>query len=137
MNYKLINMQVMGDKRGQLVSLESNRNIPFEIKRVFYIYGTTEGISRGNHAHRNVEQVLIRMSGSCKVKADNGKTSEIFELNSSDKGLYLGTYVWNTMFDFSPDCVLLVLANDFYENDQYIKDYDEFLMELNQTFGQL
>jgi dTDP-4-dehydrorhamnose 3,5-epimerase-like enzyme len=123
---KLIKLKVFGDARGSLVSLEQYKNIPFSIKRVYYIFDTKKDVARGFHAHKNLEQVLICVNGSCKIKVDDGKNVDIFDLLSPNAGLYIGTMVWREMFDFSQGCVLLVLASQYYDPKEYIKDYDRF-----------
>lgn len=128
---KLQKFNVRGDERGQLVALEENKEIPFEIKRVFYIFGTIENIPRGQHSHYQTKQFLIAVNGSCKVTLDNGKEKETFDLNSRDVGLFQNALVWGTMHDFSEDCVLMVLANDVYDAKDYITDYNEFLKVVN------
>ncbi len=123
---ELIRFKINGDEKGSLISLESNKNIPFDIKRVYYIFGTINGTRRGYHAHKNLRQVLICVSGSCKILLDNGKKTEIL-LNSSDQGLLVESLIWREMFDFSADCVLMVLADNYYDEEDYIRDYQEFL----------
>lgn len=118
---------ILGDDRGKLVALEENKDIPFDIKRVFYIYGTKEGVPRGNHAHYKTKQFLIAVHGSCKVTLDDGKTKNTFCLDAPEKGLFQDALIWGTMSDFSSDCVLLVLANDYYKADDYITVYDDFI----------
>ena len=124
---KIINFEVKGDDRGILVALEGNKNVPFDIKRVYYISGTKEGIRRGFHAHKDLEQVLICVSGSCKILLDNGDSKEEILLNSPSSGLLIKKMIWREMFDFSSDCVLMVLANDYYSEDDYIRNYEDFL----------
>ena len=121
---------VLGDYRGQLVALEENRNIPFDLKRVFYIFGTQEGVSRGNHSHYKTKQFLVAVNGSCKVTLDNGKEKETFDLNKPNLGLFQDALIWGSMHDFSNDCVLMVLANEYYDASDYITDYDKFLKEV-------
>lgn len=128
---ELQKFNVMGDERGQLVALEENKEIPFDIKRVFYIFGTIENIPRGQHSHYKIKQFLIAVNGSCKVTLDNGKEKETFDLNSKDIGLFQDALIWGTMHDFSEDCVLMVLANDVYNAKDYITDYNEFLKVVN------
>lgn len=123
----LIEFKTLGDDRGSLISLEQNKNIPFEIKRIYYIFGTKENVSRGFHAHRNLQQVAVCLIGSCRFVLDNGEKREEIILNSPDKGLYINNYMWREMHDFSPDCVLIVLASDFYSESDYIRNYDDFL----------
>jgi len=127
----LIDFEIKGDSRGSLISLESNLNIPFEVKRVYYIFKTQNGVSRGFHAHKNLTQLLICTSGSCKVSTDDGKEKNIYNLSRPDSGLLISNIVWREMFDFSEDCVLMVLASDLYNEGDYIRNYDEF-MELIQ-----
>ena len=121
---------VLGDYRGQLLALEENRNIPFDLKRVFYIFGTQEGVSRGNHSHYKTKQFLVAVSGSCKVTLDDGYNKETFNLNQPNLGLFQDALIWGTMHDFSSDCVLMVLANEYYDASDYITDYDKFLKEV-------
>ena len=127
---KLEEFKVLGDHRGQLVALEANRQIPFDVKRVFYIYGTQEGVPRGNHSHYKTKQFLVAVNGSCKVTLDNGKRKEIFDLNKPNLGLFQDALVWGSMHDFSSDCVLMVLADEHYDESDYIRDYDMFLEEV-------
>ena len=127
---KLDEFKVLGDDRGQLIALEENKEIPFDIKRVFYIYGTQPNTPRGNHSHYKTKQFLIAVSGSCKVTLDNGINKETYDLNKPNLGLFQDALVWGTMHDFSDDCVLIVLASDIYVNSDYIRDYDKFLEEI-------
>lgn len=129
MNFKLIDFHIFGDERGSLVSLESNKNIPFDIKRVYYIFGTKNDVVRGKHAHKNLQQILIAVSGSCKVLVDNKKEKQIFDLDNPAKGLYIKNNIWREMFEFSNDCVLLVLASEIYNKEDYIYNYEEYKSE--------
>lgn len=131
--YKILEFGDLGDERGKLVVVEGAQDIPFEIKRVFYIYGSDSQVVRGQHANLNSEFVLINVSGSSKVRVDNGFEEEIIELNRPRMGLYLPTMVWKDMYDFSEDSVLLVLANTHYDGHEYIRDYDEFIKEVGGT----
>ena len=119
--------QPHGDDRGQLVALEEFIDIPFEIKRVYYMYDTKDGVHRGFHAHKNLEQILICIHGSCKVLLDNGKEKKVVPLEKPYEGLYVSNNMWREMYDFSPDAVLMVLASDLYKEEDYIRDYNEFL----------
>lgn len=119
--------QQHGDDRGQLVALEEFKDIPFAIKRVYYMYDTGESVHRGFHAHKSLEQILICIHGSCKIRLDNGVEKKNVFLEKPYEGLYISNDMWREMYDFSPDAVLLVLASDFYLEDDYIRDYDEFL----------
>jgi dTDP-4-dehydrorhamnose 3,5-epimerase-like enzyme len=124
MNFKLLDFHIFGDERGSLISLESNKNIPFEIKRVYYIFDTKNDVARGKHAHKNLQQILVAVSGSCKVLVDNKKDKKTYELNNPSKGLLIENNVWREMFEFSSDCVLMVLASDYYNKDDYIFEYE-------------
>lgn len=123
----LIDLPVLGDERGSLVALEGNRNIPFEIKRVYYIYGTQKGVARGFHAHKELKQVAICLSGSCRFVMDDGVKQNEVILNSPSQGLLIDVMQWHEMYDFSEDCILLVLASDIYDEADYIRNYDSFM----------
>ena len=123
--------QPHGDDRGQLVALEEFIDIPFEIKRVYYMYETGEGVRRGFHAHKLLEQILICIHGTCKILLDNGFEKKIVPLEKPYEGLYISNDMWREMYDFSPDAVLLVLASDLYDESDYIRDYDEFIKMVN------
>ncbi|MGN0413141.1 MAG: sugar 3,4-ketoisomerase [Lachnospiraceae bacterium] len=124
---QILNFPDLGDERGNLVVVEGNIAIPFDIKRIFYIYGSDSEVVRGSHANLRSEFVLINVSGTSKVKVDNGSESCIVELNKPRMGLYLKNNVWKEMYDFSPDSVLLVLSNEHYDSEEYIRDYDTYL----------
>ena len=124
---RLIRLNSHGDERGQLISLESNKNIPFNIKRVYYIYNTLTNVRRGFHAHKCLEQILICIHGSCKILLDDGKKKEIAVLDQPTVGLFIGSMIWREMYDFSSDCVLMVLANALYNEADYIRNYQIFL----------
>jgi dTDP-4-dehydrorhamnose 3,5-epimerase-like enzyme len=130
MNNNLQRFNILGDHRGQLIALEAHRQIPFDVKRVFYIYGTQEGVPRGNHSHYKTKQFLVAVNGSCKVTLDNGRTKETFDLNKPNLGLFQDALIWGSMHDFSSDCVLMVLADGYYDESDYIRDYDKFLEEV-------
>lgn len=116
----------LGDERGYLSVIDGQNTIPFDIKRVFYIYGTLPNIRRGFHAHYKTRQALISVSGNCKVYLDNTKRKADVILDSPTKILILEPNDWHEMYDFSPDCVLLVLASHLYDPEDYIRDYDVF-----------
>ena len=132
MKIEIINFEIKGDERGSLISLEENKNIPFEIKRVYYIFNTVEGIRRGFHAHKKLKQLLVCVAGSCKILLDDGKSKEEISLDNPSKGLLIESMIWREMFDFSPDCVLMVLANEIYDESDYLRDYQQFLSYLNK-----
>ena len=119
--------QQHGDERGQLVSLEEFKDIPFVIKRVYYMYDTLDGVSRGFHAHKFLEQIMICIHGSCKVMLDNGSEKKVVNLEKPYEGLYVANNMWREMYDFSKDAVLMVLASDYYREEDYIRSYEEFL----------
>lgn len=125
-NVKFIEFKQLGDNRGNLVVLEGNQNIPFDIKRVFYIYGSDKDVIRGQHANRNSEFVLINVCGCSKVKVDDGMSIKIFELDRPHTGIYLPKMIWKDMFDFSSDSVLLVLSSECYNEKEYIRNYDDY-----------
>ena len=131
MNYKLIDMKVFGDERGKLISLESNRSVPFEIKRVYWIYDTLPNEERGFHAHKNMEQIIVAMDGACEFVLDDGKSRESVWLNRPDLGLYIGKNMWREMRNFSYGCKLMVLASDYYNEEEYIRNYNQFLKVVN------
>lgn len=131
MQNKIINFKVMGDERGSLIAFEENHNIPFDIKRVFYIYGTQEGIPRGEHSHYKTKQLLVAINGSCKVTLDDGNKKETFMLNKPNVGLFQDAKIWGMMHDFSQDCILMVFADTYYDESDYIRDYNMFLEVLN------
>jgi len=129
---RLIDLPPLGDVRGSLVAIEANRHIPFEVKRVYYIFGTQPGVSRGFHAHKNLQQLAVCVSGKCRMLLDDGINKESVWLDSPTKGLMIGNNVWREMHEFSDDCVLLVLASEHYDESDYIRDYSEFCSAVNK-----
>ena len=119
--------QPHGDDRGQLIALEEFKDIPFAIKRVYYMYDTIPNVIRGQHAHKSLQQIMICIHGSCKVLLDNGIEKKIIPLERPYEGLYVSNNMWREMYDFSSDAVLMVLASELYNEDDYIRDYDEFI----------
>ena len=130
--YKLLTFPQLGDERGHLVVVEGMKDIPFEIKRMFYIYGTSNDVVRGQHANKNSEFVLINLAGSCKIKINDGKHEEIIVLNKPHEGIYLNKMVWKDMYDFSEDSILMVLSNYSYDAKEYVRDYEEFEKEMKK-----
>ncbi len=125
---KLIGFPVRGDERGKLIAVENDTDIPFSIRRIFYIYGSDDKVVRGQHANRRSEFVLINVAGSCKIRVtDADGETRVFVMDDPSVGLYLPTMVWKDMYDFSPDSVLLVLSNEKYDPDEYVRNFDEFL----------
>ena len=132
--YRLIEFADLGDERGNLVVIEGDgMDVPFDIKRVFYIYGSDSTVVRGQHANRETEFLLVNISGNSKVKVDNGEESVVIELNKPGTGLYLSSMLWKDMYDFSEDSVLLVLASRHYDEKEYIRDYDTYLQVLKES----
>lgn len=127
MNDKLITFQKHGDDRGMLIALESNKEIPFEIKRVYYMYDTIENVRRGFHAHKKLKQILICIHGNCKIHLDDGYETKEVILDKPYEGLYIENDIWREMYDFSSDAVLMVLASELYDESDYIRNYDEFI----------
>lgn len=127
--------QQHGDDRGMLVALEEYGDIPFEIKRVYYMYQTKEGVRRGFHAHKSLQQILVCIHGSCKVLLDNASEKKTVSLERPYEGLYVANNMWREMYDFSEDAVLLVLASELYCEEDYIRDYNEFLETIDKKKG--
>lgn len=122
------------DKYGALTPIEAKNDIPFEIKRVYYITKVEENVTRGFHSHKKLHQVLLCLNGSVKIRVKNSQEEEIVELNDSSVGLYIGPMIWREMFDFSEGAVLLVLASEYYDESDYIRNYDFYLDEANKFF---
>lgn len=128
-NCSLMRFKKIVNQYGILIPIEGDNDIPFSIKRVYYITNVPEKSERGFHAHRKLHQILICVNGSVKVRVKDSHNEEVFELNDNSVGLYIGTYVWREMFDFSEGCVLLVLASGYYDENDYIRNYDFYLEE--------
>lgn len=129
--YRLIEFKDLGDDRGNLVVIEGEgMDIPFDIKRVFYIYGSDDTVVRGQHANRETEFLLVNICGTSKVRVDNGRESVVVELNKPRMGLYIPSMLWKDMYEFSKDAMLLVLASRHYDGAEYIRDYQQYLGEL-------
>lgn len=124
---KIINFADLGDERGKLVVIEGGQAIPFDIKRVFYIYESDATVVRGEHANRESEFVLINVAGTSKVRITDGKEEFVVELNKPMMGVYIPKMIWKDMYDFSTDSVLLVLASTHYDGKEYIRNYEEYL----------
>lgn len=127
--YQLIDFTVRGDYKGNLVPIEGNQDIPFDIKRIYYIWGTSFNAVRGRHAHRNLEQVIICISGSCDFFLDDGKSQKKVHLCNPCQGLYIKHNVWREFTNFSKDCVILVLASEHYDENDYVRNYEQFKLE--------
>ena len=127
MEIKKYPLQQHGDSRGHLVALEEKTDVPFEIKRVYYMFDTKTGIVRGMHAHKSLEQLLVCVHGSVKILLDDGTEKETVLLDNPYEGLYVSNNMWREMSEFSEGAVLMVFASKYYDEDDYIRDYDEFL----------
>ena len=128
---QMLEFKQNGDERGKLVVVEGGEDVPFDIKRVFYIYGSDHDVVRGRHANRKTQFVLINVAGRSKVRVKDGEGNEaIYCLNRPHTGIYLPTMVWKDMYDFSEDSVLLCLASEHYDPDEYIRSYEEFTKEI-------
>lgn len=132
MNYKLLNFNDHADARGKLVAIEALKDIPFEIRRVYYIFDTLPNESRGFHAHKTLEQIIIAMDGACRFVLDDGTNREEVLLNRPDVGLYIGKNMWREMHDFSYGCKLVVLASEHFDEKEYIRTYEEFIKSLKE-----
>ncbi|EOI3455377.1 sugar 3,4-ketoisomerase [Cronobacter turicensis] len=133
MDIKIIPLQAHGDERGSLIALEEKHNIPFEIKRVYYMFNTKEGVRRGFHAHKKLKQVAIAVRGSCRFVLDDGAERVELLLDNPAQGLLIDSCIWREMYDFSDDCVLMVLADSLYDEADYIRDYDLFLKVIDNS----
>lgn len=133
-NCALMKFNDITDKYGHLTPIESKIDIPFEIKRVYYITHVEPNITRGFHSHRKLHQVLICLNGSVKIRLKNPDSEEVVELNDPATGLYIGPLIWREMFDFTEGSVLLVLASEYYDEKDYIRNYDFYLEEAKKIF---
>ena len=124
-----ISFQSFGDEKGRLTAIEENRNLPFGIKRIYYITSVPKDVTRRFHSHRRLEQVLLCLNGSVKIRVKTPYEEEIVLLDNPSEGLYIGHMVWREMFEFSPGAVLLVLASEYYTENDYIRNYDNYLEE--------
>lgn len=129
--YQILQMREIGDKRGKLTVIENTKDIPFEIKRLFYIYDVGHGETRGNHANRASQFVLVCIAGNCKIEIDIGGKKETILMDKPSKALYLQKNIWKKMFDFSDDAILLVMSDREYDEDDYIYDYEEYVKSLS------
>ena len=130
MEARMIHFQEHGDKRGQLIALEEGKDVPIEIKRVYYMYDTGKNVRRGYHAHKKLEQILICVHGSCRIHLDDGYQTEEIVLDKPSEGLYIANNIWREMYDFSEDAVLMVLASQLYDENDYVRDYQKFMDEI-------
>lgn len=126
----LVDLPVKGDARGTLVALEQRSEVPFDVQRVYYVYGTQPGVDRGFHAHRRLLQFAVAVSGGCTMVLDDGRARTDVRLDRPDLGLTIGPMVWHEMRAFTPGCVLLVLADAPYDETDYIRDYRQFVQSV-------
>lgn len=126
MKIELIPLQVHGDERGSLVALEEMKDVPFKIQRVYYMFDTLKDVRRGFHAHKNLRQMAIPVRGSCRFLLDDGTEKINVFLDDPASGLLIEPMIWHEMYDYSDDCVLMVIADDKYDESDYIRDYDKF-----------
>ena len=129
-----IELPNLGDDRGSLMVLESNKNVPFEVKRIYYILDAKPDVPRGFHAHKELMQLAFCIKGSCNMIMDNGIEKQQVRIDKSNIGLIIPPMIWHEMHDFSEDCVMLVLASAQYDEADYIRNYDEFITEVNKPF---
>lgn len=133
MQVKLVQLQTHGDERGSLVALEDKKNVPFPIRRVYYLFNTSKDVRRGFHAHEELKQLVIAVRGSCRFVLDDGKERIEVLLDNPAQGLQVESMIWREMYDFSDDCVLMVLADAHYDESDYIRNYDEFLERVEKS----
>ncbi len=126
MKITTFNFPIRGDDRGSLVAIEESLDIPFPLRRVYYIFNTGHDVRRGSHAHHTLRQVLVCVHGSCKIRLDDGRERAEVVLDRASTGILVDRMIWHEMYDFSEDCVLLALASDLYDEGDYIRNYDEF-----------
>lgn len=130
-NVSILDFRAIGDERGWITICEGGKDIPFIPKRVFYIYKSSHDVVRGKHANRITDFVLINVVGKSKVKVLDGKGNEmVYSLNRPNTGIYIPHMIWKEMYDFSEDSVLLCLASEHYDPEEYIRDYNEFMKEV-------
>lgn len=133
MKIDYIPLQIHGDERGSLIALEETKNIPFNIKRIYYMFNTQQGIRRGFHAHKELIQVAIPVKGSCKFLLDNGFETTNLTLANPSVGLLIAPMVWHEMYDYSDDCILMVIASDKYDESDYIRNYEDFISSVKSN----
>jgi dTDP-4-dehydrorhamnose 3,5-epimerase-like enzyme len=130
---RIIELPKVADPRGNLTFIEAARTIPFDFKRVYYLYDVPGGATRAGHGHRTLRQLVIALSGSFDVKLDDGTTRRAYSLNRSHQGLYIGPMIWREIDNFSSGSVCLVLASDYYDESDYFRHYDEFLAAVGRS----
>ena len=134
MNASLFQLKKITDPRGNLTVAEQQADVPFDVKRVYWVYDVPGGESRGGHAHRHCREMIVAVSGSFDVTLDDGSEKQTYHLNHPWQGLFVDTGIWRTLDDFSSGAVCLVLASELFEENDYIRDYEQFLKEtLNKS----
>lgn len=123
----MVALQDYSDDRGFLVALEDQKEVPFAIRRIYYIFGTKESVQRGFHAHQNLTQLVVAVRGKCTFVLDDGMERQEIVLNNPAQGMLIESMIWREMHDFSEDCVLMVLADSHYDESDYIRNYDSFI----------
>ena len=123
---KLYDFPLLSDERGSLIVMDKHSGVPFAAKRVYYLFGTAEGASRGFHAHKKLHQIAVCVSGRCRMVLDDGAVREDVWLDSPTLGVDLPPMLWHEMYDFTPDCLLLVMASQDYDEKDYIRNYETF-----------
>lgn len=131
-NCGLVNLPKISDPRGNLTFVESNRHVPFEIKRVYYLYDVPGGAERGGHGHKALHQLIVAISGSFDIHLDDGVSKKTIHMNRSYEGLYVCPMIWREIDNFSSGAVCLVLASDFYDEADYYRDYGNFVQDVNK-----
>lgn len=135
-NVRMLEFHQKGDARGHLIIVEGEKDIPFAIKRAFYIYGSAKDVVRGRHANRKSEFVLINVAGTSKIRVDDGMGNKtVYNLDRPHIGIYLPKMIWKEMYDFSADSVLLCLSSEHYDALEYIRDYQTFVDEVKSEVG--
>jgi len=124
---KELKLNSFSDERGSLIAIEAEKDVPFKINRTYYMYNLSANNPRGFHAHKNLEQFVICLQGSCQIKLDDGFKENHFTLDSPKKGLIIRKLIWREMYNFKDNCILMVLASHHYDEDDYIRNYNDFI----------
>lgn len=132
---RIVDLPRVHDPRGNLTFIEAGRHVPFEIKRVYYLYDVPGGAERGGHAHRDLHQLIIAMSGSFDIHLDDGRGKTVVHMNRSYYGLYVCPMIWREIDNFSSGAVCMVLASNYYSEDDYYRDYELFMEDVNKAGG--
>lgn len=135
-NCKIVNFNEIIDHRGKMIPIEYPKQLEFPLKRIYYIYDVKDGVRRGYHSHNDLEQILIAVHGKVKVLIKTPYEEEIVELDSPNKGLYIGPMIWREMFDFENEAVLVVLASHEYDENDYIRDWNDYLEKAKKYFNE-